>query len=224
VSIIKIVSRFNSCKVLYECYVPDSVASGIRMRHALEEAVASGAYLSGADLRGAYLSDADLGGADLSGAYLSGADLRGAYLSDAYLGGAYLLGAYLRGADRVTDEQAVANLDKVRAIILDNEARLEMRHWHDENSKWLERTCAEEALCETTHCLAGWLQVCSTDDKVRAMDAQLAGIVSAPVAAKMFFREADEVIDWLKERKYVAEIEEGSKRAAERKAKREAQS
>ena len=66
------------------------------------------ANLRGADLRGADLRDANLRGADLSGAYLRGADLRGAnlggaYLSDAYLSGAYLSdvdlrGAYLRGA------------------------------------------------------------------------------------------------------------------------------
>ena len=36
-----------------------------------------------------------------SGAYLSGADLRGAYLSDAYLRGAYLSDADLRGAKEI---------------------------------------------------------------------------------------------------------------------------
>jgi hypothetical protein len=190
-------------KTLYECDVPDSVAVGQRVRYALVAAILSGAYLCGA-----YLS-----GADLRGAYLCGADLRGADLSGADLSGADLIGAVL-----ATDEQAIDNLDKVREIILDNAARLKMSHWHDGSSKWREHTCAEEALCETTHCLAGWLQVCSNDKQVREMDAQLAGIVSAPVAAKMFFRQADEVIDWLKERKYVAEIEEFNRLAAERKA------
>ena len=46
----------------------------------LEEAVAQGANLGGANLRGAYLWGADLRGADLRGAYLWGADLVGAYL------------------------------------------------------------------------------------------------------------------------------------------------
>ena len=128
--------------------------------------------------------------------------------------------ADLSDAEHATDEQAIANLDRVREIILDNTARLEMAHWH-QTEEWRERTCAEETLCETTHCLAGWLHVCSTDEAVRAMsDPQLAGIVSAPVAAKMFFRKGDEVLSWLDRRKYVAEIEEGNRRAAERKAKR----
>jgi hypothetical protein len=30
-----------------------------------------------------------------------------------------------------------------------------MDYWHD-NDDWRERTCAEEAVCGTTHCLAGW--------------------------------------------------------------------
>ena len=59
--------------VLFECDVPDDVASGMAMRHALEKAVASGANLSRA-----YLS-----GANLSGAYRSDACRRGAYRRDA---------------------------------------------------------------------------------------------------------------------------------------------
>jgi hypothetical protein len=188
----------------------------------LRDADLSGADLSGADLRGAYLRDADLRGADLRDADLSGADLRGAYLRGAYLRDADLSGADLRGAERASDEAAIANLDKVREIILDDAKRLEMRHWHDDNSQWRDKTCAEEMLCGTTHCLAGWLQVCATDDAVRSMETQIAGIVQAPVAAKMFFRGSDEVIDWLRDRKYVAEIEEGNRRAAERKAAKEA--
>jgi hypothetical protein len=240
----QIVHRWTSA-VLFECDVPADLASGLRMRHALEAATKaradlsgaylsgaylSGAYLRGADLSGADLRGADLRGADLSGADLSGADLRGAYLRDAYLRGAdlsdaYLSDAYLRGADlsgAATPEQSIENLDKVRAIVLDNRDRLEMGHWHVDDS-WKERTCAEETLCETTHCLAGWLQICSTDQKVRQMDAQMAGIVAAPIAAKMFFRSGDEVLSWLEERKYVAEIAERERRAAERAAKKAAE-
>jgi hypothetical protein len=201
----------------------------------------SGAYLSGADLSGAYLSGADLSGADLSGAYLSGADLSGADLRSADLRSAYLSGADLSGADLrsadlsgadlsgadakqfATAEQAIENLDKVREIILDNRDRLEMGHWHGDDD-WKERSCAEETLCGTTHCLAGWLQVCSTDPNVRTgMDAQLAGVVQAPIAAKMFFRDADEVLPWLEERRYVQEIAEREQRAAERAAKKAAE-
>ena len=91
-------------------------------------------------------------------------------------------------------------------------------HWH-QTDEWRERTCAEETLCETTHCLAGWLHVCSTDEKVRAMEnPQLAGIASAPLAAKMFFRGDEEVLSWLDERKYVADIDEDNKRREARKA------
>jgi len=192
------------------------------MKLCLEAAVESGANLRDADLRGADLSGANLRGADLSGANLRDADLSGAHLRGADLSGAHLRGAYLRGADlsraylsgadgepikRATPEESVANLDKVREIILDNEERLNMGGWHDGND-WVNRTCAEEAVCGTSHCLAGWLQVCSTDDAVRKLDPHLAGIVSAPVAAKMFFREADEVLAWMKDRKYAEEAKE----------------
>ena len=210
--LIQIKNRWSGA-VLFECDVPADVPSGLAMRHALEKAVAvrpradlSDAYLSGADLSGADLSDAVLRGANLSGADLSGAVLRGAYLSDAYLSGADLSGAYLSDADgnplpRATSEQAIENLDKVRAIILDDKARLEMGHWH-QNSDWRERTCAEETLCGTTHCLAGWLQVCTTEPALKGIDAELAGILAAPVASKMFFRGQDEVLNWLEKREY----------------------
>jgi hypothetical protein len=106
-----------------------------------------------------------------------------------------------------TPEESIANLDKVREIIVDNAERLEMGLWHADTG-WVKRTCAEEAVCGTQHCLAGWLQVCATDDNVRKMDAHLAGVVQAPVAAKMFFRDAPEVLAWLKERKYADEAKD----------------
>ena len=174
--------RFTGA-TLFECDVPDEVASGLRTRHALEQATKARA--------------------DLSGAYLSGADLS--------------------GADRVTDEQAIANLDKVREIILDNAARLDMGHWHADESNWRDHTCAEELLCDTTHCMAGWLQVCSTDPKIRALEPWFAGVMQAPVAAKMFYRHNDEALSWLRDRKYVADIEESNKRAEERKARKAAE-
>ena len=198
-----------------------------------EKADLRGADLRGANLRGADLSWADLSWADLRGANLSwanlswanlrGADLRVADLRGANLRGANLSGANLRGADlsganlrvanlegglkHATPEESIANLDKVREIVMENEERLNMGLWHD-GDEWQKRTCAEEAVCGTTHCLAGWLQVCATDDKVRKLDAQLAGIVQAPVASKMFFREDDEVLEWLRDKKYVEEAKE----------------
>ena len=165
------------------------------LRLCLEAAVETGADLTGADLKGAYLK-----GADLTGAYLTGADLKGAVnLSEAIVDGESLKHA--------TPEESIANLDKVREIVLENADRLNMGTWHEENG-WQERTCAEEAVCGTSHCLAGWLQVCATDQKVRGMDPHLAGIKLAPVAAKMFFRDADEVLDWVRERKYADEAKE----------------
>jgi hypothetical protein len=100
---IKIVSRSDPSRVLFECDVPEGLNSGLHMRHALEKAVAAGADLTGADLAGAYLMGANLMGANLMRADLTGADLADAYLmganlADAYLMGADLTGAYLAGA------------------------------------------------------------------------------------------------------------------------------
>jgi hypothetical protein len=220
----QIISRWDKTKVLFECEVQEYVPSGLASRHVLEVATAKKAYLRDADLRDAYLSDADLSDADLSGAYLRDADLRDAYLSGAYLRGANLSGADLSGANgnqlpRATPEQAIENLDKVRAIVLDNRERLDMGHWHGSDG-WKERTCAEETLCGTTHCMAGWLQVCTTEPALKNIAPQLAGTLAAPVAAKMFYKGNDEAFKWLESRAYVAETEEAEKRAAERKAKR----
>jgi hypothetical protein len=77
---IRIVSRYDSTVVLFECEAPEGIEAGLYMRHALEKAVAvhknlSGANLRSANLRSANLSDANLRSADLSDANLSGADL-----------------------------------------------------------------------------------------------------------------------------------------------------
>ena len=165
-------------------------------------------------LEAAVKSGADLRGADLSGAVLSGADLSGAVLS----------GADLRDADTkfATDEEATQNLDAIREIILEDQARLNMGHWHA-SEDWKKRTCAEEAVCGTTHCMAGWLQVCATDPEVRAKPAHIAGVIQAPIAAKMFYRDNDTALEWLRDRKYVAEMAERAQRKAEREAKKAAQ-
>ena len=99
---IKIVSRWDSEKVLFECEAPEGMESGLHMRHALEKATESGADLSGADL-----SDANLSGANLSGAYLRGAYLRGADLSGAYLTYADLSGADLSGGQKLVGDRPV---------------------------------------------------------------------------------------------------------------------
>jgi hypothetical protein len=227
----QIKSRFDG-RVLFEGEYGSlklCVEAAVSVRADLSGANLGGAYLSNAYLRGAYLRGADLRGADLGGANLSGANLGGAYLSNAYLrdadlrgadlGGANLSNADLRDADLrgadlggancdvppATPEQAVANLDKVREIILDKQELLEMSHWHEDGSEWEKHTCIEEALCGTTHCLAGWLQICSTDEKVKKLEPYLAGVLCAPVASKMFYRKNDEVLDWLKNREYALE-------------------
>ena len=114
--IVKIVSRYDSNKVLFEHEVTDEQqASGIAIRATLEAAVTAKAYLSGANLSDAnlsdaYLSDANLSGANLSGAYLSGAYLSGANLSGANLSGAYLSDAYLSDANLSGANLSGANL------------------------------------------------------------------------------------------------------------------
>ena len=181
--------------VLYACEVPQE-HSGMAMRYALEKAVAIRPRI--------VLRDADLRGADLRDAVLRGADLSGADGNQ---------------LPRATPAQAIENLDKVRAIVMDNRDRLNMGHWHGDNG-WKERTCAEETLCGTTHCMAGWLQVCSTEPALKEVDAYLAGVSAAPVAAKMFYRGDAEALAWLESRAYVAETEEAERRAAERAARK----
>ena len=193
-----IVSRYDSAKVLFECELPEGLESGLAMRHALEQAVEAKRDLRGANLRDANLSDANLRGAYLRDANLSDANLRGAYLSGANLSGANL--------QIVPAEQQIERLDKVREIILDDAKRLEMGHWH-QTDEWRDRTCAEETLCGTTHCLAGWLQVCSTDPEIRKKDAEFAGFLSAPIAAPLFFSSSDKVLTWLRDREYVKQLE-----------------
>ena len=170
--------------VLFECEVSDEILPRYRLREALVRAVEAGANLAGANLAGAYLADANLAGANLADAYLAGANFT---------------------IPPATKEQSIENLDKVREIVLEDKKRLDMGLWHGDDA-WRERSCAEEAICGTTHCLAGWLQVCSTNGDIRGLsNPQLAGTLAAPVASKMFFRDAGETLAWLEQRKYAEE-------------------
>ena len=81
-----------------------------------------------------------------------------------------------------------------------------MDHWHGADG-WQTRTCAEEAFCGTSHCLAGWLQVCATDPELKKVSAALAGAIQAPIAAKMFYKDDDKTLAWLEAREYVNEYE-----------------
>ena len=117
----RIVSRWDSDRVLFECDVPDDVVAGMEMRHALEKATAAraslvGASLVGASLVGASLDGASLVGASLVGASLVGASLVGARLDGASLDGASLVGASLDGARLVGASLDGASLDGARLV------------------------------------------------------------------------------------------------------------
>jgi hypothetical protein len=191
---------------------PVSVQLGAAVKAALKaRANLAGANLARANLARANLADADLARADLAGANLARANLARANLAGANLAGADLADADLAGANLAranfdikpaSAEQAVENLDKVREVIMENAARLNMEHWHG-SEEWKDRTCAEEAVCGTTHCLAGWLQVCATDERIRRLDSsQLAGTLQAPIAASMFFESSRRCLEWLTKREY----------------------
>ena len=176
----------------------------------LTEANLTRANLTEANLTLANLTEADLTWANLTEANLTLANLTEANLTWANLTGANLTRANLTEANLTranTDikpasaEDAIFNLDTVRDIILGNPRTLEMQHWHS-NNEWTERTCEEEKKCGTTHCLAGWLQVCSTDAEIRKLPAALAGTLLAPVATKMFYETNERCLEWLKNREY----------------------
>jgi hypothetical protein len=115
---IKIVSRWNSKKILLETYA-ESIGAAIAAAMAisanlcdanLRDANLCGANLRDADLRGANLCGADLRDANLRDANLCGANLRGANLCGANLCGANLCGADLRDADLRGADLRGANL------------------------------------------------------------------------------------------------------------------
>src|SRR5882672_10187657 len=106
----------------------------------------------------------------------------------------------------VTNESQIEILDKVRAIVLGNNNRLEQNYWHSDEA-WEERSAeAEVADCNTAHCLAGWLQVLSNDPKMRKLSPAVAGARIAPVAVKMFYKSDLTVFQWFEHRKYVEEL------------------
>jgi uncharacterized protein YjbI with pentapeptide repeats len=90
---LEIRSRFSGA-VLFELDVENNTT-----QMTVEAAIASKAYLYGANLSKANLSEANLSGANLYGANLSKANLSGAYLYGAYLYGANLSGANLSKAN-----------------------------------------------------------------------------------------------------------------------------
>jgi uncharacterized protein YjbI with pentapeptide repeats len=149
--------------VLYECDVPDSVDSGLALRHTLEAAVSSGADLRDANLSGAYLR-----GANLRGANLIGANLRDANLSCAYLRGANLSGANLRGTNLIDANLSDATYQgqpitrapimlsglRWEAVVIDSHMQIGCQ-FHALN-EWAEFTDAEIAAMDGRDALRFW--------------------------------------------------------------------
>ena len=151
---IRIVSRWDRERILFECDAPDGLAIGLHMRHALEKAVLIGVHLRDADLRGCDLRGCDLRGADLIGCNLrgcdlSGCDLRGCDLRDADLRGCDLRDADLRDADLGSDDVPIIKgiHQRVHAAACQPGA-LDMGTWH----------------CGTSHCRAGWVVTLAGDE------------------------------------------------------------
>jgi hypothetical protein len=115
-TIMKIYSRFDKAKILYEdadaTSARELVEKAVSIRANLSGANLSDANLFGANLSRAYLTDAYLSDANLSGANLSGADLFGANLSYANLSYADLSGANLSGANLSDANLSDANLSR----------------------------------------------------------------------------------------------------------------
>jgi hypothetical protein len=85
--------------------------------------------------------------------------------------------------------EQVARLDAVRAAALDDPAALNMTTWHK---------------CETTHCIAGWLQVQAglpQNSEYAARDAARL----APIASGLFHASTARALAWLKDREYAQE-------------------
>ena len=146
------------------------------------------ANLTRANLTRANLFGANLFGANLSGANLSGANLYRANLRDANLRDANLSGANLSGAIGVGErsEHAVGLIKQITEIVLADRAKLQMNSVH---------------VCETTHCLAGW--VCTLDQTAKTLEpiigwnAAACLAVPIPEFTGLFFANNDTAIAFL---------------------------
>lgn len=71
-------------------------------------------------------------------------------------------------------------------------SRLNMKHWHQDDS-WKECSVDQNLHeCGTTHCLAGWIQIFEKD-KYNEMEAEEVGRMLAPNLAKLFYKD-DEIV------------------------------
>ena len=130
-----------SSSVLFECDVPDELASGLRTRCALEKATAARANLAGADL-----ADANLAGADLADAknVPDGTSVSAPaepYQRDTRPAAERYAERAAKFRERNPDVPVVPALDAKILAAVESGGGLEMGTWH---------------ACETTHCRAGW--------------------------------------------------------------------
>ena len=104
--------------------------------------------------------------------------------------------------------EEIMRLDEAREIVLAKPERLVMADWHSDT--WNPtHTPEEEHKCGSAHCIAGWLQALSPDQKLREIEAQDAARQLAPVAAAsgIFFVDDAMAFEWLKERRYAKPTE-----------------
>ena len=186
----EIKARFTG-KVLFTAELSaeyESAEYSLQLGAAVKAAVSARANLADANLARANLADANLADANLAGAYLAGANLAGANLAGVKSGPA--------------SPEEIARLDQVREIVLKRPERLYMNDWHSSN--WdPSHTPEEEFECGSAHCIAGWLQALSHDEKLRAhSSAEYVGKTLAPASAHMFYASDVVALQWLKDRGY----------------------
>jgi len=200
----KIVSRFDSSKVLLENDLADLCDADLRGAN-LRGANLRGANLCGANLRGANLRGANLCGANLCGANLCDANLCDADLCDANLRGANLCGANLRGANLCDANLCGADLcgadlcdadlcgaDLCDADLCGTKGLPEIPVVENLDAKILAAIEAGGCLkmnewhhCETTHCRGGWaVTIAGKQGSV------LESVVGTENAAIMIYRES----------------------------------
>jgi len=177
----------------------------------LTNAVLSGADMTGSDLTDvnlsyanltdvnlsyAKLTDVNLSYADLTGSNLAGTDLSYANLTDVNLSYADLTGSNLAGSNFadadmtgvkgiVSRDEAIKNLDRIREIVLNDTASLDMRHCH----------------CGTTHCLAGHAQLNAGLEESK-YTALIDGSRLIWPASHMFYATNARAIAYLQNREY----------------------
>jgi hypothetical protein len=95
----------------------------------------------------------------------------------------------------------ISLLDRIGNVVVVNNNRLNMGHWHADD--WREeRSACEEEKCGTTHCLAGWAQALCDSRDIRRLEPEIAGAILIPSMKQYFHSKPEFVIDFLRERRY----------------------